>query len=132
MEKDDILTIAEENRVRGAVERVYALSDNVQKDGNELLKEKGSEGLLLMFTRFMTGLLTQFHEYAGRPDADLQHDGVGFTTCPINATVEELNEAMRKIGEILVPLMQNPPAEGRQRHSIAVITTPPEKKAADE
>ena len=54
-------------------------------------------------------------------------DGAGFTVCPVQATPEELAEFGRKVGELLLPLMENPPGGERRAHTIATIVTPPQE-----
>ncbi len=43
------------------------------------------------------------------------------------ATPEELAEFGRKVGELLLPLMENPPGGERRAHTIATIVTPPQE-----
>ena len=42
-------------------------------------------------------------------------------------TPEELAEFGRKVGELLLPLMENPPGGERRAHTIATIVTPPQE-----
>lgn len=124
MQKDGLILVVSENRVRGAMEKRYALSDALTSEGNRLLEEQGGKGYLLLFTRFMSGLLKEFQQYADREEIDLKQDGTGFTVCPVYVTSQELEQALMSIGKILEPLMNNEPAPGRKRHSIATIITP--------
>ena len=127
MLEDSVLTVAEERRVRGVTERVYTLSPDLQKSGKRLLRERGSQGLFLLYAQFSYRLLQEFSRYAKREDADLVRDGAGFTVCPVQATPEELAEFGRKVGELLLPLMENPPGGERRAHTIATIVTPPQE-----
>lgn len=127
MLEESVLTVAEERRVRGVTERVYTLSPDLQKSGKRLLRERGSQGLFLLYAQFSYRLLQEFSRYAKREDADLVRDGAGFTVCPVQATPEELAEFGRKVGELLLPLMENPPGGERRAHTIATIVTPPQE-----
>ena len=127
MLEDQIVTVAEERRVRGVTERVYILSPSLQADGSRLLREQGSRGLFLLYAQFSYRLMQEFSQYAKRKDADLLRDGAGFTVCPVQATTEELAGFGRKVGELLLPLMENPPGGERRAHTIATIVTPPQE-----
>lgn len=125
MYQDGLIILVSENRIRGVTEKVYSINLELQNIGLEFLEQQGGEGYLLLFTQFMTSLLKEFRIYAKKENIDLQHDGSGFSTCPVYVTTDELQEAMLKVANIIQPLTQNEPAPGRKYHAIATIITPP-------
>jgi hypothetical protein len=125
MTESGILQVVEEHQIRGTVERVYAVAVDFAADIKKIMAENDGQGYMLLFSGFVTGLMREFREYAGRADIDLLRDGSGFTTAPVYATREELEQAIREIGAIIYPLTQNKQTEGRRLHSISIITTPP-------
>lgn len=127
MVRDDILKIVEENKVRGVIERVYALNADIMQATIEALENNSSELYLHMFTQFTIGLLNEFQSYTQKENIDILKDGSGFSICPVYATINELNDASKKIGTILEPLLQNKPDGLRKLHSIAIVVTPPKE-----
>lgn len=125
MTADGILIVAQENQIRGTVERVYAVAPDISLDAEKMVKENDGQAYMMMFTRFMMGLTEEFQAYVSRPGINLLRDGSGFTVAPVYATTEELTDAMLAIGKIIRPLVDNKKTPERDLHSIAIITTPP-------
>ena len=117
MLKDDIIKVVEENKIRGTVEKVYAMK----------IDENSGEEYAQLFTQYMMGFLREFYEYAERKEKDILKDGSGFSVCPVYASIDEIVEVSKKIASILEPLRNNSHEEGRRMHSIGVIITPPKE-----
>lgn len=94
-----------------------------------MLEENSGEVYMQMFDQYMIGLLSEFKEYAFRKNTDILHDGSGFSTMPFYATMDELDETLKKVTEIIEPLKNNKLRQGRRMRSLAIIVTPP--KAED-
>lgn len=129
MLSDGILKVTEENKVRGTIEKVYAVEFGLFSDIQKMLMGNSGEAYMQMFTQYMIGLLSEFKGYAFRKNIDILHDGSGFSTVPFYATMDELEEALKKVTEIIEPLKNNKPRQGRRMRSLALIVTPP--KAED-
>lgn len=129
MTKDGILEVVEENRIRNTIERVYAMVDDLGGDTKKMLEENNGRAYMHIITRGMMGIMQEFKEYTARDDIDILHDGSGLSVAPINVTLEEMEEAARKIGEIVAPLTKNAPTPERSLHNLCLIFTPPEKRS---
>lgn len=127
MLKDDIIKVAEENKIRGTVEKVYAMKLDIADDVNKIIDENSGEEYAQLFTQYMMGFLREFYEYAERKEKDILKDGSGFSVCPVYASIDEIVEVSKKIASILEPLRNNSHEEGRRMHSIGVIITPPKE-----
>lgn len=125
MLKDGVLKITGENHIRGTVEKMYALNFDFEEIKRDLAEANDSEMYLQYATIYMLGILREFQEYTAKKDIDIAGDGSGLSIAPIYATTEELREALIKIGDILLPLVNNPPGEGRQLRNLCIINTPP-------
>lgn len=125
MTADGILQIVEENKIRGTVEKVYAVVDDLLEDIKRMVVENNGQAYMMLFNQFIVGLTEEFRAYTAQPEIDLLGDGSGFNTSPIYATRSELESAITEINSILLRLMQNSKNPDRKLHSIAVIITPP-------
>ncbi|MDR3344412.1 MAG: helix-turn-helix domain-containing protein [Oscillospiraceae bacterium] len=124
---DGILKVAEERPIRGTVEKVYAPDMDLAADVTKMLDSNDGEMYFQLLTYYTMGIMQEFKEYAKRKNIDIKKDGSGFTVAPIYATTEEIEAALVKIGEILIPLYHNKSGEGRKLHNLCIITTPPKE-----
>jgi len=122
---DGILVVADETPVRGTVEKVYALGFDFEENNGVLMEENDGQVYLQMATLYMLGILDEFKEYAEKKDIDIAGDGSGLSLAPIYATADELAELLKKIGEALLPLMNNTPGDDRKLRNLCIIVTPP-------
>ncbi|MCC0682871.1 hypothetical protein [Clostridioides sp. ZZV14-6345] len=127
MLEDDIIKVVEENKIRGTVEKVYAMKLDIANDVNKIIDENSGEEYAQLFTQYMMGFLREFYEYAERKEKDIIKDGLGFSVCPVYASIDEIVEASKKIASILEPLKNNSQEKGRRMHSIGLIITPPKE-----
>ncbi|MDR3086165.1 MAG: helix-turn-helix domain-containing protein [Christensenellaceae bacterium] len=128
MHEEGVLRVAGERRVRGTLEKAYALQDDLEAGVQEMLQKNDGELYLRLFTQYMLGVAAEFQEYAARPGIDILRDGSGFTLAPVYATTEELTKTLTQIGALLQPLLANEPGGERRLHNLCIITTPPKAK----
>ena len=125
MVTDGTLKVVGETQIRGTVEKSFAVSTDLQTNIERIVTENDGEGYLQLFTQYIISIMAEFKQYAEREKIDIQKDGSGFTIAPVYATLEELQEALIKVGEILMSLYQNKQTPERKLHNICIITTPP-------
>lgn len=126
MTDEGILKIAEENQVRGTIEKTYAMGIQLNDEIQGSMESNPGEGLMLMFMNYMMGFMKQFQEYCKRPDIDIQRDMPCFSLAPVYVTNEELEAAMMEFGKTMQGLLANQPAPGRKLRTIGLMVTPPE------
>lgn len=95
MLKDDIIKVVEENKIRGTVEKVYAMKLDIADDVNKIIDENSGEEYAQLFTQYMMGFLREFYEYAERKEKDILKDGSGFSVCPVYASIDEIVEVSK-------------------------------------
>ena len=122
---DGIIKVIDENQIRGTVEKVYALGFDYDKSLKSIAEENDGEAYLQIVTQNMLGILNEFQEYTSKANINLAGDGSVFSVAPVYTTVEELTEALIKIGDVLSSLKDNQPDGKRKLHNICVISTPP-------
>ena len=131
MLNDGILEVVEERRVRGMVEKVYALKVSIEIDEKDLLCDDAAERYYKLFSQFSVGLLREFQEYTERGGIDIANDGSGFWLTPLYLNDKELDELAADIQALMNKRATCLPADGRKLRNVAVIITPPKDTKAD-
>ena len=131
MLNDGILKVVEERRVRGMVEKVYALNVPLEIDEKDLLKDDAAERYYKLFSQFSVGLLREFQEYTEREGIDIANDGSGFWLTPLYLGDEELDELAADMQALLSKRSTCLPTNERKLRNVAVVITPPKDTKAD-
>lgn len=119
-----VVDVVEERKVRGAVERTYALGGTAAYvDGAEartMTVEQHRQAFLL----FVSTLLGDFERYLERGDIDLERDLVGYRQVPLQLTDEELVQMLGDLNAALLPWVQRAPSPGAQRRIFTTVLMP--------
>ncbi|MCP2324164.1 DNA-binding transcriptional ArsR family regulator [Hamadaea flava] len=118
-----LLEVVEEHKIRGAVERVYALAASATPDAAALAAAT-SEDHDRYFTAFMSSLLAEFSRYLQRERIDFAADGVGYHQIVMHLSDAELAEFAADFSALVGPLLTNTPGDGRQPRLLATILLP--------
>ena len=94
------IRVVQENPVRGAVEKVYALKEPNIQSQEDFLKLTKEEHLELFLT-FTTQLMSLYESYLSQEKIDLVKDGVSYTIANLNLTDQEFIELMQGIGTLI-------------------------------
>lgn len=130
--KADVLTITEENPIRGTVEKVYALNLSAVNMNNEDIKELTKEEHLQYFLFFTAQLTKNFEAYLDQGDTDFERDGVGYRQVALQLSDEEFLNFAKDIGEVFKKYVNNEPTEHRTKRLITTITIPEKESGKDE
>ena len=117
--KANIIEVCRENRVRGAVEKIYTLKE-MPIDPNEV----SNEYIIEVGYKFILSLLGQLASYSKRKDIDVKKDMLTFQTAPMNLSDEEYMELMMEIGHIFQKYIKYEPKEGRRLRSVSTVVIP--------
>lgn len=121
---DGILQVVEETRIRGTVEKTYALALDIS-DSMDTMLEKNSGGLYMQyFMQYILGFAKQFQEYCRSPDIDIKKDMTGFSLSPLYLSDEELTSLITGISQMIDAVKENGPRPGRRLRTIGVIVSP--------
>ena len=126
MTDDGILKVVEENKVRGTVEKTYAVAIDFNTVEQELVGKNSGDAYMQMFMQYVFGFIKKFQEYCKKDEIDIRKDMSGFSLAPIYASDEELTSAMEQYSKIIQPLFNNKPESGRKLRTIGLIISPPE------
>ncbi|WP_152366116.1 helix-turn-helix domain-containing protein [Microlunatus speluncae] len=100
----EVLHVVAERRVRGTVERTYAL--RMERPTISDSGELGPEQLRTAFTAYAAGLLADFERYLGRDRIDPEADHLSFTQAALYLTEAELAELGAGMAALLTPFLE--------------------------
>ncbi|MEZ0107983.1 DNA-binding transcriptional ArsR family regulator [Catenulispora sp. EB89] len=122
-----VLEIAEERRVRGAVERHYRLrGERAGIDGAqaaELTKDDHRVG----FAAATAALQAEFAAYLERQDSDPAADLVGYRQHAVWLSREELETLISALRTAILPALENAATEQRSQYLLSPILFPIEQ-----
>lgn len=119
-----VLAVVGQRRVRGAVERSYALRLNAAQVGPTELAAMTVEDHRQMFLAFVAGLLGDFDRYLARDDVDPARDEVGYGLTALWLDDTELAELRDEVRRLVERRRANPPAPHRRRRVVGTVVFP--------
>ncbi|MDI3329782.1 MAG: helix-turn-helix domain-containing protein [Micrococcus sp.] len=119
-----ILDVVDEQRVRGAVERTYALHAAAADLQAEDVAAMTPEEHKVAFIAFLAGVLAGFERYIDSGDVDLDRDGVGYRHLALWLTDDELRDLLREVGDLVRDRLEYGPGTGRVRRLVSTVLVP--------
>ncbi|MGW2779582.1 helix-turn-helix domain-containing protein [Streptomyces olivaceoviridis] len=126
-----VLEVAEERRVRGAVERHYRLRQDRAVIGSEVVRTLTAEDHRQAFATAMTALLAEFAAYLDRDTADPVADRVGYRQHALWLSPAELEELISELRAAIAPKLANQPSPERAQYLLSPIHFPLEARQAE-
>ncbi len=118
-----VLVVVAEERIRGAVQRTYALDTDAAQVRDEDLAAMGPEDHRRAFTAFVAGLLADFDRYlAGDPHP--RNDLVGYRTAALWLTDDELVALASEMSAAVATRLDLGPGQGRTRRLMSTVVMP--------
>jgi DNA-binding transcriptional ArsR family regulator len=130
--KAGLIEVVDKRKIRGAVERVYALPAHGATLDAAALATATPEDHARYFTAFVSSLLSEFSRYLARERIDFVADGTGYQQIVLYLTDAELAQFAADLGQVIGPLLGNEPGEGRVPRLLATIMLPADRPAATE
>jgi DNA-binding transcriptional ArsR family regulator len=124
------VAVVDEQQVRGAVSRTYALADSAVLDGADLA-DATNDDHFRYFATFVAGLLGEYGTYLDRERVDLERDGVGFREHVLHLTDAELRELLQELRASLAARADFTPNPERTPRLLATITMPAAPSVAE-
>ena len=116
-----VLRVTGERRVRGAVERTYAL-DTSGSGSTDAPVDR--DELRTMFTVYLAGLAADFERYLARDDIDPVRDRVAMRQTALWLSDGELEALTHRLSDVLGSLAEQEPVAGRTRRILSLILVP--------
>lgn len=121
-----VLSVVNERRVRGAVERTYVLRVAAASVNLDEVQRMTRDDHRHAFMAFVAGLLGDFDRYLEREDLDPVRDGVGYRLAGLWLDDAEFGEFIRDLTRVVQPRLANPPKRGRRRRILGTVLLPGE------
>ncbi|MEU4247469.1 helix-turn-helix domain-containing protein [Amycolatopsis sp. NPDC026612] len=121
-----VLEVADERRVRGAVERHYRLRRDRASIDPGTAASMSAEDHRRGFAVAVAALVAEFNAYLDRDDADPSADPVGYQQHAIWLSRDELVAMVGELRAAILPRLANPAAPGRTRYLLSPILFPSE------
>ncbi|MFI5557663.1 helix-turn-helix domain-containing protein [Amycolatopsis japonica] len=119
-----ILEIADEHRVRGAVERTYRLRRDRATIDADAVAAVTPEGHRAIFAAAMATLLAEFNTYLDRADADPAADLVGYRQHAVWLSSEEIAVLIDDLRAAILPRLRNSATPDRAQYLLSPILFP--------
>lgn len=127
MQDADLIEVVAERRVRGAVERRYAVRSALLS-AEDLATATGDDHVRY-FATFLAGLLGEFGRYLGGGDVDLERDGIGYREHVLHLSDAELRELLGELRASIARRAAHRPAPGRAARLLATVSMPTTRPA---
>jgi DNA-binding transcriptional ArsR family regulator len=116
--ENNVITVVAENRVRGSVERTYALNLKALSDLNT------TENALQNAFGFLMKIYGDFAEYFSDSNATPGIDKIFLSNAGLMLSDEEFDEFLSQLSEMLKKHVNNAPDGKRKQRSISFISSP--------
>ena len=123
-----LIEVTETRLVNGIQEKIYHLSQPASLGPGDIAMWT-AEDHLRYFTTYALTLLHDFTAYTVKSEAengaiDMVSDRVGYREVNFFATKQELDVALGKVNEAVLPLLNNESGAGRKMYKLATILHP--------
>jgi DNA-binding transcriptional ArsR family regulator len=119
-----LLRLVEQRRVRGTVERVYALGEGGDDLSDSDLAGLDADGHLRLFGAFLSTLLADYVRYLQKGDIDFYHDGVGFRQRELYLSDKEFAGMAAELRALLDRYSGLEPGDGRVARLFTTVVMP--------
>jgi hypothetical protein len=126
-----VLQVVAEQRVRGAVERTYALrlaAAQIQPgEARAMTPDEHAQA----FLSYIAGLLNDMDRYLATDPPDPVADGADYRVGGLWLTDAEFLELVRDLRAVFQPRLANPPGQGRRRRMIYTVFLPSPERTGE-
>lgn len=124
--KNKIIHIVDERKIRGAIEKTYAMQEDSPYMTVEELEQLSGEEHLKLFMTFLSSLTGQARSYLLN-DPDLARDSFGYNQLDLYVTPDELKELTDGMNELLSKFKSNRPTDENEKISLIQMLIPEPK-----
>lgn len=118
------LSVVSEQRVRGSVERTFALNSETLADNSR------PENLLQNIFAFLIKIYSDFADYFASEDADARADRLFVSNAHMLLTDAEFDEMQKGLNELFGKYLAHEPGHGRKSRSISFVSSPSQDKGS--
>ena len=122
--KAGILQVAEENKIRGAIEKVYYLAHGADDLTPPDVTEQSSGEHMTLFLKFISSLIGDYSQYLRQEHYDLIQDGISFRQAHLHLNDGEYAALLGEIRQTMEKYAGNEAGGDRRRRMISTIVIP--------
>ena len=122
--KAGILQVAEENKVRGTLEKVYYLAQGGEDLTPLDVTENSSGEHMTLFLKFISSLIGDFSQYVRQEHYDMRQDGISFRQLHLHLDDEEYAALLTELRQSMQKYASNEAGGTRRRRMISTIVIP--------
>ena len=115
------ITVVEENKIRGTIEKTYGLA-------KEPIEEYQKDELSSLVHSTLLSLMGSFQHYFEDEKADPIKDILSLSTSTLLLSDDELRELLSEIGQIINKVADNKPSKDRKERRLTLILSPCEEE----
>lgn len=119
-----VIEIVQENKVRGTVEKVYALAEKVMGDLNDDFLKASKEDQKRYFFTYLMSLMNEYEAYIGSDGIDMVQDGLTYRRGRYYMNDEEFEQFARDLQRAYMKVVGNQPGEGRRARTVGLVIVP--------
>jgi len=127
LEGGGVLEVVAEQRVRGGVERTYAVVEDAAQLGADDLAGTTPEDHLRYFSTFLGALVADYAAYLEGGELDMVADRVGYRQVPLWLSDDEFDELTAEMSEAVRRRLDNEPTSQRRRRLFTTIVMPDDR-----
>lgn len=124
-----VLEVADERRVRGAVERTYRLRAGAAYVDADAAATMSVDDHRRAFLAFVAGLVGDLDRYLDAGEVDLARDGVGYRQHALHLTDDELADLVADLRAVVAPRLGLRPDGVRTRRLFSTVLVPARDRA---
>jgi DNA-binding transcriptional ArsR family regulator len=126
-----VLEVADERRVRGAIERHYRLRPERASIAPDTAASLSPDDHRRGFAVAVAALVAEFNAYLDRDTTDPATDPVGYQQHAVWLNRDELTAMISELRNAILPRLANPPTPDRTRYLLSPILFPSEEPTTD-
>jgi hypothetical protein len=119
----DVLMVVDERRIRGTLERTYAVRPRTTLLTSQELANTHHEEYLQLVTSFLGAMTHVYQEYLARREDEL-HREVMSRNVPLYLTADEFQTLKQQLLDLIEPLQANERTPERRRRIIGLLGVP--------
>lgn len=124
LEEGGALVVVRERKVRGTLERTYALKSRALDISLDELKNMTADDHRHIFISFAARLISDFEQFIDQDELDPEHDSISYQVQTLWLDKDEANSLARDIAALLDPYLANVAQGGRKRQTFFTAIIP--------
>jgi predicted ArsR family transcriptional regulator len=128
LHKSGLLSIVKKRKIRGAVEKVYALEEQAANITHEDMAHATPDDHMRYFMTYLATLMGDFSRYLAQENFNMLEDGVMYRKATMHLSDEEFQEFLQDLAAVYQKALEKKPSKERKARQIATMIIPEPSK----